>query len=131
MVKAIVDDDDKNVKVLEEWQEAAFEHLGPGIGQVMGYNDLCPEPYLSSGEWLVDAIAHYATHAEKNGLALPDLDDLFEGAADMPVSLDALYTKLDVEPSWWDDLMPGAGALDQPRQGKRMNVDESLDGVEH
>jgi len=132
MVKAIVEDDERNVKILEQWQEAAFENLGPGIGQVMGYQDLVPEPYLTSGEWMVAALSHYAEHSMKHGLELPDLDALYEGAADLPVSYEALMTeRSDASLSWWEDGTPGAGALDQPSHKGAMRESEALEGVNH
>jgi phenol hydroxylase P3 protein len=114
LVKAIVDDDDRNIKILELWQEAAFESLGPAVLQGFGYNDLFPIPLNTSTEWLMDGMIHYGKQAEKVGLELPDIEAILAASSDVESSLEALNTGSGCDPSWWEDGLRGAGALEQP-----------------
>lgn len=91
MVKALIEDDDNNLAILQEWADEFFAVAGPGILQLFGYNDLAPVPYKSSGEWLVDGLAHYAEHAEKVGIKPPDIEEMIsDDWGEVQVSLEAL-----------------------------------------
>jgi hypothetical protein len=130
MVQAIVEDDDRNIKTLELWQEAAFETIGVAIQQAFGWNDIVPVPYKSSGEWMIDGLMAYAKQAEKAGITLPELDTLFDAAPEVPLGLDALKTHdLDTPPTVWEDGENNAGGLEDQKRAKSVIDHETTEEV--
>lgn len=115
MVKALVEDDDRNLGILQEWSDEFFAVAGPGIQQLFGYNDLAPIPYKTSGEWLIDGLAHFTEHAEKVGLLPPDIEQMItDDWGNVQVSLEAL------------DHLRGDGELYSPIPGYVDDVESRL-----